>query len=327
MLSCQQAGIPCPKTIFLNTPPPIPFAEVLKPRYWGLWFLFGLLRLVTLLPFGWQSAIGRGLGRLLYRVMGKRRRIADTNLKLCFPHLDDVERQVLLRRNFDHLGMAVIDTAMSWWGSRRQIHRLGKITGMEHLQAALAEGKGVILLTGHMTSLDLGGQILAEVLWDTATPVHAMYKRSRNILIETLMLRGRLRFSNNVFKRQDIRSMLRGLAGNHPVWYAPDQDFGLKQGVFADFLGVPTATLTATAKFAAKSGARVVPFFPIRLPGNQGFEVQIQPALEDFPIGEDVADARRYNAILEAVVARHPEQYMWLHRRFKTRPEGLPYLY
>jgi len=130
-----------------------------------------------------------------------------------------------------------------------------------------------------------------------------------------------------VFKRQDLRAMLGSLKGNNPVWYAPDQDFGLKQGVFADFLGVPTATLTATAKLAARTGAKVVPFYPIRLPGNAGFEIRILPALEDFPSGDDVADARVTNAVLEEVVREHPEQYLWLHRRFKTRPEGAPAVY
>ena len=307
--------------------PAIPFPETLKPRYWPIWLGFGLLRLITFLPYGLQSRAGRILGRLLYRIAGKRRRIAETNLRLCFPELDNEHREALLRRNFDHLGMEVIETAVSWWGTTQQIRSLGHITGMEYLQSALQDGKGVILLTGHMTSLDIGGQILAEKLSHTENPIFAMYKRSRNPLIEVLMLRGRLRFAGAVFKRQDLRTMLRGLAGNHPVWYAPDQDFGLKQGVFADFFGVPTATLTATAKFAARSGARVVPYFPIRLPGNQGFEVRILPALEDFPSGDDVADAQRTNAILEAIVKEYPEQYMWVHRRFKTRPEGLPSIY
>ena len=307
--------------------PPIPFPETLKPRYWMLWLGFGILRVITFLPYGWQSAVGRALGRLLYRLAGKRRRIAAINLKVCFPELDDAGREALLRQNFDHLGMEVIETAVSWWGSTRQIRSLGFVTGMEHLQVALDEGKGVILLTGHMTSLDIGGQILAEKLSHTAHPIYAMYKRSRNPLIEALMLRGRLRYAGAVFKRQDLRTMLRGLAGNHPVWYAPDQDFGLKQGVFADFFGIPTATLTATAKFAARSGARVVPYYPIRLPGNQGFEVRILPALENFPQGVDEADARRTNAILESIVREYPEQYMWVHRRFKTRPDGLPPLY
>lgn len=309
------------------TRPPIPWREVLKPRYWPLWFGFGLLRLAAFLPYQQRCALGRALGKLLYRLAGKRRHISEVNLKLCFPDLDGPARAALLRENFEHLGMAILDTGVSWWGSDRQIRQMGTITGLEHLLGALDHGKGVILLTGHMMAVDIGGQILAETMSRQRKPLYAMYKRSRNALVEALMLRGRGRYSGLVFKRQDLRTMLRSLAGNHPVWYAPDQDFGLKQGVFADFLGIPTATLTATAKFAAKTGAKVVPYFPVRLPGNQGFEIRIMPALEGYPSGNDVADARRTNRVLEEVVRQYPEQYMWLHRRFKTRPDGLPPVY
>jgi KDO2-lipid IV(A) lauroyltransferase len=309
------------------TPPPIPWREVLKPRYWPQWLGFGLLRLITFLPYRWRCALGRSLGKLLYRLAGKRRRIAEVNLELCFPDLDASARAVLLRENFEHLGMAIVDTGVSWWGRDGQLRRMGSITGLPHLLEALEHGKGVILLTGHMVALDVGGQILAETMARHGKPLFAMYKRSRNVLVEVLMLRGRSRYGGLVFKRQDLRAMLRSLAGNHPVWYAPDQDFGLKQGVFADFLGVPTATLTATAKFAAKTGAKVVPYFPIRLPGDQGFEIRIMPALENYPSGDAVADARRSNEVLEEIVRQYPEQYMWQHRRFKTRPEGSPPLY
>ena len=309
------------------TRPAIPWREVLKPRYWLLWFGFGLLRLASLLPYRWRCSLGRALGKLLYRLAGKRRRISEVNLQLCFPDLDAAARTALLQENFQHLGMAILDTGVSWWGSDRQIRDMGTITGLEHLLEALEHGKGVILLTGHMMALDIGGQILAETLSRRGKPLYAMYKRSRNMLVEVLMLRGRGRYGGLVFKRQDLRAMLRSLADNNPVWYAPDQDFGLKQGVFADFLGVPTATLTATAKFAAKTGAKVVPYFPVRLPGDKGFEIRIMPALDDYPSGDDIADARRSNEVLEQIVRQYPEQYMWLHRRFKTRPEGLPPVY
>ncbi len=308
-------------------PPAIPWREVIKPRYWPVWFLFGLLRLIAFLPYRWRCRVGRLLGRVLLRLAGKRRRIAEANLRLCFPKLDATARAALLRENFEHVGMGLIDTGVSWWGSDRQIREMGTITGLEHLLDALARGNGVILLTGHMVALDIGGQILAETMARHGKPVHAMYKRSRNALVEVLMLRGRSRYGGMVFKRQDLRAMLRSLAGNHPVWYAPDQDFGLKQGVFAEFLGVPTATLTATARFAAKTGAAVVPFYPIRRPGDEGFEIRILPALEGFPAGDDVADARRTNEVLEQVVRAHPEQYLWMHRRFKTRPPGAPAVY
>ncbi len=303
---------------------PLPLPETLAPRYWPLWTGFGLLWLATRLPFRQQSALGRVLGRALLRVAGKRRRIAATNLRLCFPELDEAARAHLLRQSFEHLGQALLDTGLSWWGSPARLRALGDIRGMDHLQAALARGRGVILLTGHMTALDIGGQILALALADTPHPLQVMYKRSRNPLVEAMMRRGRERFTRRIFLRQDLRSFLRGLAEGLPTWYAPDQDFGLKQGVFAPFFGVTTATLTATARLAARSGAPVVPYFPIRKADGSGFEIRILPALTDFPSGDDVRDATRVNALLEAVVREHPAQYLWVHRRFKTQPPDEP---
>ncbi len=289
--------------------------------------MLGVLRASILLPYSQQAKLGRGLGRLLYWVAGKRKRIARTNLKLCFPELTQSQREQLLKENFRHLGMALFETGLSWWGQPKRIRALGKITGMEHLQAALARGKGVILLTGHMTSLDLGGQILALALSETQHPLHVMYKRARNPVVELLMLRGRKRFTGAVFKRQDMRAFIQGLKQNSPVWYAPDQDFRLRQGVFAEFFGIPAATLSMTAKLAARTGAIVVPYYPIRRPNNAGIEVRIEPGWYDFPSGDEVRDAQRCNDNLEAVVRAHPEQYLWLHRRFKTRPEGEPARY
>lgn len=292
-----------------------------------MWLLLGGLRLLSLLPLRLQSLTGTGLGQLLYLAGGKRRRIARINLGLCFPDKTKAEREALLRENFSMLGRALLETGMSWWGSTRRLRQLGKIMGMEHLLGALERGKGVILLTGHMTSLDIGGQILAVELERLGYPLSVMYKRARNPIIEALMLRGRERFTGHVFKRQDLRAFISALKANSPVWYAPDQDFRLKQGVFADFFGVPAATLTMTAKLAQKTGAMVVPYYPLRSADGRSFEIRILPAWKDYPSGDEVADAQRSNTVLESVVREHPEQYMWLHRRFKTRPEGLPLVY
>lgn len=299
----------------------------LNPRYWPVWIGLGGLRLISHLPVSVQRPLGRGLGRVLYGLGGKRRRIARVNLALCFPEKSEAEREALLKVNFQMLGMALIETGMSWWGHTNRLQKLSKINGIEHLIKALDKGKGVILLTGHMTSLDIGGQLLAIELEKRGHPLSVMYKRARNPIIEALMLRGRERFTGKVFKRQDLRAFIAALKANAPVWYAPDQDFRLKQGVFADFFGVPAATLTMTAKLAEKTGALVVPYYPIRSPDGRHFEIRILPAWRDYPTGDEVADAQRTNDVLESIVREHPEQYMWLHRRFKTRPEGLPPVY
>ncbi len=311
-------------TLQKRTPIPI---ETLRPGYWPLWLALGLLYLAIHLPWRWQYILGHGIGKLMYRIAGKRRRIASTNLRLCFPDLNDDEREQLLRKNFKYMGLAIMESGLSWWGNPKRLPQLGRITGMKHLQNALQRGKGVILLTGHMTSSDLGGKILGIAQMHTQSPLQVMYKPAHNLLINTMMVRGRELQARRLFKHRNIRGFMRGLQENLPSWYAPDQDFGLKQSVFADFFGIPTATLTSTARIAAKTGAAVVPCFPVRLDDGLGLEIRILPAWEDFPSGNDVIDARRINAAIEDVVREFPAQYLWMHRRFKTRPKGLPPVY
>jgi len=301
---------------------PIPFPETLKPKYWAIWFGLGLLWSINKLPLSWQSRIGAGIGKMMYALMGKRRKISATNLQLCFPEMSETERETLLKNNFKHIGMLLTEAGLSWWSSRERLEKLAHFNGSEHLEKALEKGKGVILLTCHMTSLELGGQLVAMRF-----PLQVMYKRSRNVLTEAIILRGRQRFTHRVFKHDDIRAMLRGLKEGLAAWYSPDQDFGRQRSVFADFMGIQTATVRMTATLAKRSGALVVPYFPIRLPDNKGYEIRILPPLENYPSGDDIKDARKVNAVFEEIVKQYPEQYMWLHRRFKTRPEGEPPLY
>lgn len=306
---------------------PFPFSEVIKPKYWLTWVGLAILRLIILLPYPAQTALGRRIGRLSQRLSAKRRRIAQINIQRCFPNLSAEQHQQVLDEHFDELGMMLLDTGLSWWAKPKTLQKLATIKGMEHLDAALKRGKGVILLTGHMTSLDIGGIILSQALSNTKHPMQVMYKRNRNILLETIIRRGRERFMYRLFVRQDMRSFIRGLKENLPTWYAPDQDFGRKNTVFADFFGIATSTLPTTGKIAHKTDAAVVPYFPIRLPDNQGFEIRILPMLEDFPTSDEIADATTVNKVLEDMVRKFPAQYLWVHRRFKTRPEGEPPFY
>ena len=311
----------------LATVTPIPYREVLHPKFWPTWIGLGILRAITLLPYSWQSRLGEQIGNFTRQLARKRVQIARTNLALCFPEKSERERETILKAQFRELGKMTLDTAVSWWSSPRKLASLGRITGMEYLEDALKQGRGAILLTGHMTSLDIGGLILAQALSQTPHLMQVMYKRSRNRLMETMVRRGRERFTRRVFVRQDMRSFVKGLKENLPSWYAPDQDFGRKSTVFADFFSIPTATLPTTANIAARTGAAVVPYFPIRLPNDEGFEIRIYPALENFPTDDSVADATLTNKLLEDIIREFPEQYLWVHRRFKTRPEGLPPVY
>jgi KDO2-lipid IV(A) lauroyltransferase len=291
--------------------------DFLSPRYWPTWLGLGVLRLVVRLPYALQMRLGALFGWTLYHTARWRRAVARINIELCFPQLPEVQREAMVRHCFLHAGMSLPETALCWWGTARQLERLGRVEGLHHLQAALARGRGVILLSAHMTCLEIAGRLLA-----LRQPFHVMYKRHRNPLFEAIMRGARERQFERAVPHHDVRGMLQSLKENKAVWYAPDQDFGRKQSVFAPFMGVDAATLTAPARLAKISGAAVVPFFPERVDNGRGYRLVIHPALEVFPSDDDVRDATRINTIVGQHVRRVPEQYLWLHRRFKTRPEG-----
>ena len=303
-------------------PSPTAAGACYAPGYWPTWMLLGVMWLVAQLPYRLQMGLGRMLGRMLAWIGHQRRGIAEVNLGLCFPELDATRRKALLRDHFQSLGMGVVEIAMSWWTPEKRLRKLVRIEGLEHLDRALARGRGVILLTGHFTSLEIGGRLLALF-----TPFHVLYRRHRNPLFEATMRRARERNFDRAIPREDVRALLRSLKANMPVWYAADQDYGREQSLFVPFFGVPAATIIATSRLAAHSGAAVVPFFQRRLADGSGYLLQLYPALEDFPGATPEADARRINGILEERIREMPEQYLWVHRRFKTRPEGEAPLY
>jgi KDO2-lipid IV(A) lauroyltransferase len=193
--------------------------------------------------------------------------------------------------------------------------------GREHLDSALARGKGVILLGAHFSTLDLGGLLFSEFY-----PVDAMYRRHNNPLMEDIITRGRGRYFGQSIERSDIRSVIRALRKNHIIWYAPDQDFGSKQSVYAPFFGVPAATIKATTRIVKLNDSPILMLAQHRLPDNS-YELELLPVIEPFPSGDEAADAARINAELERAIRKDPAQYMWVHRRFKTHPEGKNYLY
>ncbi|GMR08967.1 MAG: lipid A biosynthesis lauroyl acyltransferase [Gammaproteobacteria bacterium] len=281
-----------------------------------------MLRLTVLLPYRWQMRLGRLLGRLLMPLLKYRRHIADTNLRLCFPELNDTQRRQLLKRNFESLGMSLIETAISWWITEKRLEPLLQIEGLENLQQALQQGNGVLLLAPHLGAPDLMGRLLRM-----HHPLYAMYRKQKNPLFDIIMKRRREFLYDVTVDRKDTRGMLKALKKNMPVWYAADQDYGRKHSVFVPFFGIPTATIAATSRFAESSGARVVPFYLHRLADDAGYRLEVHPALENYPSGDLEQDAARINALFEEQIRRSPEQYLWIHRRFKTRPEGMQKVY
>jgi KDO2-lipid IV(A) lauroyltransferase len=291
--------------------------KLYAPRYWPTWLGVALLWCLTHLPFGVQVWLGRGIGRLFMLFAPKRRHIVRVNLELCFPELDAPARQALLVKNFESMGIAVFEMGMSWWSPDSKLEKLFTIEGMEHLERALSAGKGAILLGAHFTTLEIGGRMLCM-----RKPVQVLYRAHKNAAMEYVISRGRNSFTQKTILRDNLLGMRRSLRQNMAVWYAPDQDFGIGKGAFVPFFGIPAATITVTTTLAKMAGSKVVPFIQTRLPGSQGYVLRLYPALEDFPGESPEADTARINAFIEARVREQPEQYLWAHRRFKTRPAG-----
>ncbi|MBP8236126.1 MAG: lipid A biosynthesis lauroyl acyltransferase [Pseudomonas sp.] len=301
---------------------PVFRAYFLHPRFWLLWLGLGLLWLIAQLPYKVLLQLGRGLGGVMYRLASSRRKIAARNLELCFPQMPAAEREALLKENFASTGITFFEMAIAWWWPAERLRRLGTIEGLEHLRQAEADGQGVILMALHFTTLEMGGGLLGM-----AQNMYGMYRPHKNPLFDYVQRRGREQRLLGVIGRDDVRGMLKLLRAGGVVWYAPDQDYGAQRSVFVPLFGVPAATVTATSKFARMGRAQVIPFTQQRLPDGQGYRLVIHPPLADFPTDSEEADCLRVNQWIEQAISQCPEQYLWAHRRFKTRPEGEPKLY
>jgi Kdo2-lipid IVA lauroyltransferase/acyltransferase len=295
---------------------------LLSPRYWPTWLGLALLRGLAPLPYRVQLAIGRVLGRLFRWVPIGSTRVVRRNLELCLPDIGGRERDTLVIRHFESLGIAFVETALAWWASDERIRNLARVEGLEHLDAALARGRGAILLSAHFTTLEIGARVI------TATrPVNIMYRPSNDAVLAEFLGHIRARRSRRAIPRDDVRTLIGALKANEAVWYAPDQSYRKKGAEMARFFGIPAATNTATSRLARLTGAAVLPYFPERLADARGYRIRILPALEDFPGDSPVADAERFNSLIEAQVRRVPEQYLWIHRRFKGLSAEYPDFY
>ncbi|MEZ5541536.1 MAG: LpxL/LpxP family Kdo(2)-lipid IV(A) lauroyl/palmitoleoyl acyltransferase [Pseudomonadota bacterium] len=302
--------------------PPAGSLRLFAPRHWPTWLGVALLWCLNQLPFRAQLGAGRALGYLLRAFGGRRKRITRTNIDLCFPELPARERARIVRENFASMGIAILEMGLSWWASDRRLRRLVTIEGLEHLEAALQAGHGAILLSAHFTTMEIGGRLLSLY-----TPFRVLYREHKNPAMEYVISRGRAGFTRDAIPRDNLLAMRRSLRENVPVWYAPDQDFGIGKGVFVPFFGIPAATITATSTLAKMARSPVVPFYQTRLPGARGYRLTLLPALTDYPGGDEAADASRINALLESLIRAQPAQYLWAHRRFKTRPAGAAPVY
>lgn len=296
-------------------------ATFLHPRHWPTWFGVFFLWLLCMLPLRWQIAIGQALGTLTGKLLKRRREVVRINLKLCFPELDDAARETLMWEHFKALGVGLFEAGFAWWASDARVRRHGEVSGIEHLDAAMAGGQGVILLTGHFSTLEIGARLVA-----LHRDFHVMYRPYSNKVVDFWLHRVRQRGSRlPALPRDELRGLIRALREGRAIWYAPDQTLDPRHSVFVPFFGVSTQTITGTSRLAQMGRARVVPFFPRR--DGDRWRVQFFPALDDFPSGDDTADAARMNAVLAQGIRLAPAQYFWVHRRFKYRPPGESELY
>jgi len=277
-----------------------------------------LIWLLHFLPLNALARVGTGLGAVLYALARARREVVLTNLRLCFPELDEPRRRDLARAHFRAFARSLLEHGILWWGSKSDIQRLVRLEGLEHWRGI--SDRPVILLAPHFIGLDAGCiRITCE-----GHRINSVYSRQKSAAVDAIFMHGRTRFGQTtLFARQDgIRPMIKSLKSGEPVYYLPDMDLGARDSVFAPFFGVPAATITGLSRIAALAGAVIVPCVTRQLPGGAGYVVTLYPAWPDFPSGDLTADAQRLNAFIEARVREMPEQYYWLHKRFKTRPAG-----
>jgi KDO2-lipid IV(A) lauroyltransferase len=295
----------------------------LAPKYWPLWFGLGLLWLTTFLPVFVIDNAGSLLGSILYRLVPSRRRVARINLKQAYPDLSDNEIESLNKKSFKNLGISVLETGRAWFKKTSTLKKHCIIEGKENIDAALATNKGIILLTGHFTTLEMGGRLIGMCV----NKFNSVYKTAHNPLFNAFMYQSRGQYFDDLIDNKDTRRIIRGLKDGHATWFAPDQDFAEQDIVFAPFLGGMASTLTATTKLAKITGAIVVPFHAVRLDKGRGYKLIILPALEDFPSDDIEADSARVNQTIEKMVYDNPEQYLWSHKRFKTQPDRRTNIY
>jgi len=306
-----------------NTDKSLQLSSYLAPKYWPLWLAIGLLRLATFLPVSVIHLFGSALGMLLYRIVPSRRRTARINLKQAFPALNNDEIDKLNKQAFRSLGISIFETGIAWFKKTSVLQQQCQIEGKEYLDQAIARNKGVILLTGHFTTLEMGGRLLGTYI----DKYNAVFKKAHDPLFNAIMVHYRAKMGNELIETRNVRAIIRGLKSGHATWFGPDQDFADQEIVFTPFLGGIASTLTATAKLARMTGAAVVPFYPVRLEKGQGYKLIILPALDNFPSGDIEADSARVNKTIEDMVYSCPEQYLWSHKRFKTQPDRRTNIY
>lgn len=298
------------------------YLKLLAPRHWVSWVGVGCLRLVEYMPYTAMLAFGRLLGTFARHLPLRYVRIARRNIEICLPGLSAHEREALLARHFASLGMGVCEAAMCWWSSDERIRSLSRIEGCEHLDLAQQRRRGVILVTAHFTTIEISARIM-----NANRPICALYRKMKNPVLSATCDRSRGKRARSVIHSDDIRAMVRALRNNEIVWYAPDQSYRKKGAQMVPFFGKEAATNTGTSRLARMTGATVLYFSHERLPGQAGYRIVIHSPGDHIPSDNSVSDTEHFNRFIEAQVRRVPEQYWWIHRRFKGLSSDYPDYY
>ena len=295
-------------------------ARLWLPHYWPAWLCLGGFWLADQLPWLEKRLLARGLAWFVFHFVRIRRKVVFTNLRLCFPEKSAAEIHALARAHYDSLALGLFEVCAGWWAPPDQLPRC-RIHGLDHLRQALARGRGVIFLSAHFTTLELAGRLLSEV-----HPMGGLYRDPNHPVFAHFMRLQRAKHMFPAVHFDDLRGLVRALRAGHPIWYAPDQGKRSKTSEILPFFGVPAITNTATSKIAEMTGCAVVPFFAQR-EADHSYTLTILPALENFPTADAAADAVRVNQLIEQHVRLAPEQYFWVHKRFKARGPGYPEVY
>ncbi|HEY4530595.1 MAG TPA: LpxL/LpxP family Kdo(2)-lipid IV(A) lauroyl/palmitoleoyl acyltransferase [Luteimonas sp.] len=290
----------------------------LGPRHWPTWAGIGAMALLARIPWPLQRVLGRALGRLLMQVLTARRKVAARNLELCFPGLDANARTSLLREHFAAIGTGLFEFARAWWGSVTPLREGLVVEGLEHMEAARAGGRGVIVVSGHFTTLEVCGRLMCDHV-----PLAGMYRPHAQPAMEWAVRRGRLRYAAAMFPKQDLRGTVRHLKRGGLLWYAPDQDPSRGDSVYVPFFGQPAHSLTSTHQLARMSGAAVL-FFQHARRADGGYTLRLFPPAGAYPTRDATADTAEVMAAIEDMARAAPAQYLWIHRRFKRQPDGRP---
>lgn len=297
-------------------------AALLHPRYWLTWAGIGILWLLVQLPYPVIYRLGTGVGRMAMLVMKRRVHVASRNLELCFPQMNAQARRAQVVENFESVGMGLFETGMAWFWPDKRVRRWFDVEGYQNLVDAQTEHTGVMVVGVHFMSLELGGRVMG-----LCQPMMATYRPHNSEVMEWVQTRGRMRSNKSMIDRRNLKGLVGALKKGEAVWFAPDQDYGRKGSTFAPFFSVNAATTNGTYVLSRLSGSAMLTVTMVRKPDRSGYSLHIGKAMTDYPVENEFEAASYMNRVIEREILRAPEQYLWIHRRFKTRPQGEASLY